>query len=206
MDSHSYAEEWYVEDAVVAGARTRGVALQPAQPSASVTSVLRMLAATTEAAAVVQAGADSGVSGLYLLSGMTPKGVLTCIEPDAEADQVARESFRAAGVTARVRSINGDPLDVFSRLADHAYDLVVAGDGVGELAELLVAARRLLRPGGVAVFLRVFGPDECVIDATVRDPETTARRRFLNEVSEDPTVIASLLPIDGGVLIIQLPG
>mgnify|MGYP003608047684 FL=1 len=204
MDAHSYAEEWYVEDAVVSGARTRGAALRPAQPSASVTSVLRMLAVSNSATAVVQAGADSGVSGLYLLAGMTPKGVLTSIEPEAEADQVARESFRAAGVTARVRSINGDPLDVFSRLADHAYDMVVAGDGVGDLAELLVQARRLLRPGGVAVFMRVFGPAEGVIDATVRDPEATAARRFLNEVSEDPTVLASLLPIDGGLLVIQL--
>ncbi len=205
MEVRTFTDEWFVEDANVDAARHRGAELATAQPSQTAASLLRMLAAALDAAAVVQAGADSGVSGLYLLEGMAEDGVLTSIEAAPDADRASREAFRAAQADARVRSIAGDPLDVISRLTDHAYDLVVVGEVTSDPAPFLAQARRLLRPGGAAVFLRAFGPDETVLDPTLRDDVTMARRHFLNEISEDPTLIASLLPVDGGTLIVQLP-
>lgn len=205
MSVVEYADNWVVEDAAVSAARTRGSELVPAIPSPTTCSVLRTMAQSIKAEAVVQAGSDSGVSGLYLLAGMADSGVLTSIEPHPDADRLSRETFRAARFGTRVRPISGDPLDVIGRLADNAYDMVVVGAGLGAPAPFLAEARRLLKPGGVAVVLRALGSDAVITDETKRDEATVAWRHTLNEISEDPTVVATLLPIDGGVLIVQLP-
>lgn len=203
MGAEEYTDEWHVEDAVVSGARSRGGALGSSVPTPTAGAVLRSVAAALGASAAVQAGADSGVSGLYLLEGMRPDGVLTSIEESAESDAAARESFRVSRAGSRVRSINGAPLDVLSRLTDHAYDLVVVGAGLGASAPYLDQARRLLRTGGAAIFLQVLGDNDVVADLSQRDDATMAARHFVGELAEDPSVISTLLPVGNGTLIIQ---
>ncbi|MFI0432417.1 MAG: O-methyltransferase [Candidatus Nanopelagicales bacterium] len=205
MEVESFTDEWHVADEVTLAARERGAGLPNGQPSPTTCGVLRAVACATNASAVVQAGADSGVSGLAVLAGMAPGGILTSIEATPEADRAARQTFREAGAGAAVRSITGNTLDVISRLADHAYDMVVVGADAAHRATYLAQARRLLRPGGAAVFLGVFGPADEVLDPARRDEATAAERHFLGELAEDPTVTATLLPIDGGVLVVQLP-
>ncbi len=205
MEVQSFTDEWHVADEVAMAARERGADLPGGQPSPTACGVLRSVACAINAAAVVQAGADSGVSGLAVLSGMAPGGILTSIEASPEADRAARQTFREAGSGAAVRSITGNTLDVISRLADHAYDMVIVGADAAHRATYLSQARRLLRPGGAAVFLGVFGPSDEVLDPARRDEPTVAERHFLGELAEDPTITASLLPIDGGILIVQLP-
>jgi predicted O-methyltransferase YrrM len=202
MDIESFANEWFKEDPQIASARERGTQLPGRQVTPATGGLLRTLASTVGARAVVQAGGDGGVSSLYLLAGMADKGVLTAIEAHPAADQVAREVFREASAGHRVRPITGRALDVISRLADHAYDLVVVGAGSGQSAEYLIQAQRLLRPGGVVVFLGVLGDDEAVLDPSRRDEATTAARMFLNDTADNPTFTASLLPMDSGVLVI----
>ncbi|MDQ1248681.1 MAG: hypothetical protein QG597_3054 [Actinomycetota bacterium] len=205
MDIESFADEWYRESSIIAAARDRGAQLPDGNVSPATGGVLRSVATALAAAAVVQAGGDGGVSSLYLLEGMADKGVLTAIESAPAPDQVAREVFREAGTGHRVRPITGKTLDVISRLADHAYDLLVVGPAVTDRAEHLDQARRLLRPGGAAIFLGVFGADQCVLNPSHRDEQTSAQRLFLTEVGDDPSVTASLIPIDNGVLVVFIP-
>ncbi|MCB0914283.1 MAG: class I SAM-dependent methyltransferase [Actinobacteria bacterium] len=202
MDIESFANEWYREDPQIAGAREHASHLAGSQISPATGGLLRTLAGTLNARAAVQAGGDGGVSSLYLLSGMADDGVLTAIEADPAADNVAREVFREVGTGHRVRPITGRSLDVISRLADHAYDLVVIGSGASEPTEHLQQAMRLLRPGGVVVFLDVLGDGGAVLDPSRRDEKTSAARHFLTDAADNPGFTASLIPIDGGVLII----
>lgn len=135
MGAEEYTDDWHIEDAVVSGAQVRGGGQGSAVPTPTAGAVLRSTAAALGAAAVVQAGADSGVSGLYLLEGMSPDGVLTSIEENAESDAAARVLPR---LSRRLRGSappwTGAPLDVLSRLTDHAYNLVVIGAGLGASA------------------------------------------------------------------------
>lgn len=202
MDIESFANDWFHEDPLIGSARQRGAHLESSHIAPTTGGLLRTLATTLDARAVVQAGGDGGVSSLYLLAGMADNGVLTAIEANPAADQVAREVFREASTGHRVRPITGRPLDVISRLADHAYDLVVVGAGSGESAEYLIQAQRLLRPGGVVVFLGVLGADRGVLDPSRRDEATVAARQFLGEAADNPAFNASLLPMDSGVLVI----
>lgn len=204
MESIGTTDAWHVEDARLAGARERGHHVDLTQPSPTLGAFLRVLASAMGAEAVVQVGADSGVSGLYLLDGMADGGVLTSIESVPVRDRAARETFRMAETGNRVRSITGDPHEVIARLTDGAYDLVLVGADVTDRAAYLDHARRLLRAGGTAIFLGVFGPDDDVLDQARREPEVVAARRFLDEVMEDEQLRCALLPMDHGTLVIEL--
>lgn len=204
MESIATTDAWHVEDARLAGARERGNSANLTQPSPTLGAFLRVLTSAMGADAVVQVGADSGVSGLYLLDGMNSGGVLTSIESVPACDRAARETFRTAQTGNRVRSITGDPHEVIARLTDGAYDLVLIGADVSDRAAYLAHARRLLRPGGTAVFLGVFGEDEAVLDQSRREAEVVAARRFLDDAMEDEELRCALLPIDHGTLVIEL--
>jgi predicted O-methyltransferase YrrM len=98
----------------------------------------------------VEVGTGTGVSGLWLLRGMAPAGVLTSIDIEPEHLRCARAGFLAAGhQPSRLRLINGTALEVLPRLADTSYDLVFVDAVFVEYPRYLDEAIRLLRPGGV---------------------------------------------------------
>ena len=74
---------------------------------------------------MVEIGTGTGVSGVWLLRGMRPDGVLTTIDVEDEHQRIARRIFRRPGSPpSRTRIITGRALDVLPRLADGVYDLV----------------------------------------------------------------------------------
>lgn len=187
------------EDEVLLGARTRGtefgcVPIEPAEGAA-----LRFLATALRARAVVEIGTGSGVSGLWMLRGMTPDGVLTSIDIEPEHQRVARVGFREAGYqSSRLRLINGVALDVLPRLADGAYDLVFADALAVEYPRYLEAAIRLLRPGGVVVLCGV--PSEDELGGYPAGPEAHALLEVLRAYREDERLVP--MPPSGSDLLI----
>ncbi len=115
-------------------------------------AVLRLLAATARARAVVEVGTGTGVSGLWLLRGMCDDGILTSIDIEPEHQAMARQSFAAAGFApGRVRLIAGSAREVLPRLADRMYDVVFIDGNIHDYDLGVTAAGRLLRDGGVLV-------------------------------------------------------
>lgn len=188
-------------DDVLLRATDRADELGTGAPSPGTGAALALLAAATRAVAVVEIGTGAGVAGLWLLSGMRPEGVLTTIDLDAENQRAAREAFTEAGVRpARVRAITGRPLDVLPRLADGAYDLVVADGDPLELAAHVEQALRILRPGGVLAVVHALVGDR-VPDPARRDETTTALREVARRLREDDRVVPALLPTGDGLLL-----
>jgi predicted O-methyltransferase YrrM len=201
VGSLSYAETYPVEDDVIAGARDRARELGcvPIGPAGGAT--LRLLAAATGARAVVELGTGSGVSGLYLLAGMAPDGVLTTVDIEGEHQRAAKEAFAEAGVaTTRYRMINGSAAEVLPRLRDDAYDLVFVDADKIAYGVYFTQAVRLLRPGGVVAFDNALWHDR-VADPAQRDPDTVALRELVRAVREDARLIAALLPVSDGLLV-----
>lgn len=198
--SWAYSEAYIPEDETVTAARAQAEELGciPVQPGVGAT--LRFLAAALAARAVVEVGTGTGVSGLWLLRGMRPEGVLTTVDVEPEHQRAARATFAQAGVPApRVRAISGAALDVLPRLADSAYDLVFCDADKREYVEYLGQAMRLLRPGGVVAFDNALWHDR-VADATQRDETTTAIRELGRVVREDEHLLPVLLPVGDGLL------
>lgn len=155
---------------------------------------------------MVEVGTGTGVSGLWLLRGMHPDGVLTTVDLEGEHLRLAREGFSAEGVAAaRTRLITGRALDVLPRLADGAYDVVFIDGPADEMSACLTEAVRLLRPSGLVIFGGAFGHDK-VADPAQRDPETIARRTLVNAVREDERLLPVLLPTGDGLLAAIVSG
>src|SRR5262249_46542915 len=148
--AREFAEAYIPEDRLIQVARSVAdeVGLVAVRPGAGAT--LRLLAAAGGARAVVEIGTGTGVSGLWLLSGMRPDGILTTIDGEAGHQRWARRIFRGGGSRpSRPRLITGRALDVLPRLSDGAYDLIFVDGDRDEHAAGVSAALRLLRPGGV---------------------------------------------------------
>lgn len=198
--SWEYAETFVAEDDLIAAARARAqeVGVVPVHPGAG--AALRFLAAAIDAKEVVEIGTGTGVSGLWLLRGMRPDGVLTSVDTEAEHQRFARETFNEAGIpTGRARLIAGQALDVLPRLTDAAYDLVFVDGEKTEYADYLAQAERLLRPGGIVVFDNVLWHDR-VADPAVRDEATVSLRQLGLQVRESETLLELLIPMGDGLL------
>lgn len=198
--SWAYTEEFVPEDEVTAAARRRAEELGATAVSPGTGAALRLLAAAVGARAVVEIGTGTGVSGLWLLGGMSPDGVLTTIDVDTDHQRAAREAFTAAGVkSARTRLISGRAMDVLPRMADNAYDLVLVDADPSEAADYVEQATRMLRVGGVLAVTNTLWHDR-VADPARRDESTVAMRELGKAVRADERLTSALLPSGAGLL------
>lgn len=199
--SWTFAEGYVAEDDVLAAARARADEVGVVAIGSGAGASLRFIAAVLEARAVVEIGTGTGVSGLWLLRGMRPDGVLTTVDIEAEHQRLARESFKEDGIaTQRVRTIAGAALDVLPRLTDGHYDLVFADGDKREYGAYLSEALRLLRPGGVVAFDNALWHNR-VADPAQRDEQTVAIRDLVQQVQETEGLLPALLPVSDGLLV-----
>jgi predicted O-methyltransferase YrrM len=199
--SLSYAESFQAEDEIVTGARARATELGcvPIGPAGG--AVLRLLATAIGARAVVEVGTGSGVSGLWLLRGMVPDGVLTTVDLESEHQRAARQAFTDAEIApTRFRLINGSAGEVLPRLTDGAYDMVFVDADKASYPLYFEQALRLLRPGGIVAFDNALWHDR-VADPTARDADTVAIREVGKAVRDDARVVSAMLPVGDGLLL-----
>jgi predicted O-methyltransferase YrrM len=196
-----YVASFVTEDPILAAARERGMELgcPPIDPCGG--AALRFLASALAARAVVEVGTGAGASGLCLLRGMAPEGVLTSIDVEPEHQRAARQAFTEAGFPpSRYRLIMGQALDVLPRLTDAGYDLVFVDAAKPEYPRYLEVGVRLLRLGGVIAFDNALWSGR-VADLTHRDPSSTALRALGSAVRDDETLIPLMLPLGDGLLL-----
>jgi len=175
--------------------------LTPSTVNASVLRLLSLCAALTDAHAAVEVGSHHGTTGLALFEGMAEDGVLTSVEPDPERLRVAKEAFTAADIShARTRLIAADPHEVLTRLTDGHYDLFLSAGKPADHMSFAEQAARLLRAGGIAVFLDVAD----AADPAKREPEQLAVRAFTEVMQNDEKWLTTLLPLADGVLVAVL--
>ena len=141
----------------------------------------------------MEIGTGCGSSGIWLLRGMRPGGVLTSVDTEPEYHRLARKAFAQSGFAAnQARLIVGRALDVLPRLSDGAYDLVFCDADTVAYPEYLTASMRLLRPGGIAVFNDVLPQDA--------GPAEDGARELADMVRIDDRLVPLLLPVAGGLL------
>ena len=158
IDPHDYAENFIAEDAVKSAARARGVEIGTQDVSPGTGAYLRHLAQLLSAQSVVEIGTGSGVGSLWLLEGMIKSGTLTSIDDEMEHSNIAKLAFAEAGIAAmRYRLITNSVMDVMTKLADRAYDLVVFRHNPEDLNFAISEAHRILRSGGVFVIDNFLG-------------------------------------------------
>ncbi|MGZ4549411.1 MAG: O-methyltransferase [Blastococcus sp.] len=198
----AYANRFAAELPEVVAARQRAVHLPgppPVEPAVAAT--LTVLAAGTGARSVVSIGSGGGVTGLSLLRGMRPDGVLTALDGDPEQLRAARRAFAEGGIPAgRARLIFGTPAEVLPRLSSGAYDMVVCAGPPREYAGHLPGLLDLVRVGGTLACHGLLEGGR-IADRTARDPQTVAWREVSRTIRDDETLLSAILPIGAGLLI-----
>jgi predicted O-methyltransferase YrrM len=168
-----------------------------------VAALLELLAASTQAQAIIEVGTGTGISGAALLEGMKTGGVLTSIDLEAEYQRHAKELFTSLGCESnRTRLIAGRALEVLPRLSDAAYDLIFVDADAGEYPAILNQTKRLLRIDGLVIFHGAFATG--IADASARDYEAIAMRDLATELRSDNDWIPSLLTVGAGLFLASL--
>ena len=147
------------EDEVLAEIRKRSAAagLPDIQVAALDAQHLEVLARAAGARKAVEVGTLGGYSGVALLRGMGPDGELDTIELSERHAEVARESFRRAGVGARARIHVGLAGEVLPKLAVRGpFDLVFIDADKKDYPTYLAWAADNLRKGGVVLLDNAF--------------------------------------------------
>lgn len=199
--SWSYAEEFVGEPELYQQARAQGLQLGATPVGTGAGALLRFLAAAVPARHVIEIGTGAGTSGLWLLAGMPPDGILTTIDVATEHQRAAREAYAAAGVKAqRTRVIGGLALEVLPRMTDGAYDLVLIDADKESYPAYAEHGIRLLRPGGVLVLDNMLWHDK-VADPAARDETTTTLRDLGKHLRDDERLVPALVPVGDGVFV-----
>jgi predicted O-methyltransferase YrrM len=128
---------------------------------------------------------------------MRPGSTLTSVDIEPEYQRMARKAFTQAGFAQnQCRLILGRALDVLPRLSDGTYDMVFCDADVRDYPDYLIAALRLLRPGGVVAF------NNALPTGTPRDdPEAFDDTNDLaHQVRGDDRLVPVLIPLGNGLL------
>jgi len=197
----AHAEGSISEDAIVTAARERAVDAGAGAVTPAVGALLGMLTKLSGGRAVVEVGTGTGVSGLWLLSGMRDDGVLTTIDTEPEYQRLAKQAFTEASIgTGRTRLIAGRAQEVLTRLTDGSYDLVFIDASPEDQPTFVIEGVRLLRHGGVIVV------HHAALDGRADDPaanyhQVTAVREAARLIAEDERLTPVLVPLGDGVLV-----
>ena len=149
----AWAEQVYApEDEVLREIRTRSRAagLPPIQVGAMDGLHLEVLARAARARRAVEIGTLGGYSGVCLLRGMEPGGVLDTFELLPRHAEVARRSFELAGFATRARIHVGPARERLAAIEDEGpFDLVFVDADKEGYPAYLAWAEEHLRVGGL---------------------------------------------------------
>jgi predicted O-methyltransferase YrrM len=196
----AHAEGSISEDAILVTARERAMDIGAGAVTPAVGAMLSLLTKLSGGKAVAEVGTGAGVSGLWLLSGMSDDGVLTTIDIEPEYLRLAKQAFSEAEIgPSRTRLISGRAQDVLTRLADDSYDLVFIDADPVDQPDYIVEGVRLLRSGGVIVVHRAALGGRAG-DPAANDPEVVAVREAARLIAEDERLTPALIPLGDGLL------
>ncbi|MEA3501150.1 MAG: O-methyltransferase [Actinomycetota bacterium] len=148
---------------------------------------ISILAATAPAGAMLEVGTSAGYSALWLaLACQATQQTLTTFEILPEKAQLARETFRFAGVEHLVEFVEGDALDRLADLSDVAFCFLDAEKGV--YADCYEAVVPNLVRGGLLV-----------ADNAINHRETL--QPMIDRALDDPRVDSLVVPIGKGELV-----
>jgi caffeoyl-CoA O-methyltransferase len=164
---------------------------------------LEVMARMCNARRVVEVGTLGGYSGVSLLRGMAPDGVLDTIEIEARHAEVARESFRRAGYGPRACVHVGAAGEILRHLTDRGpFDLCFIDAEKEGYPGYLAWAADNLRVGGVVVLDNAFLFGRLGnLDAVTRETEVLAMCQTHEMLAHSGRFRATVLPTGEGLAV-----
>lgn len=180
--------------------RSGGAGLPGIQVAALDARHLEVLVRMTGVRKAVEIGTLAGYSGVSIVRGMLPDGVLYTIEADPHHADVAAQTFRQAGISDRVRQLRGEAKQVLPALAAQGpFDFCFIDADKESYDRYLDWAAANLRKGGV-----VAGDNAFLFGGLHQGPasaEQRAMREFHRRLADSGEFRATVLPTGEGLAV-----
>ena len=163
---------------------------------------LEVMARAAGARRAVEIGTLGGYSGVCLLRGMGPEGLLHTFEREPRHVAVARQSFERAGFARQVRLHLAPALEGLRAIeAEGPFDLVFVDADKRGYPDYLAWAESNLRLGGVFLADNTFGFGHVHEPAPVGEDAASmeALRRFALRLAQGGRFAATMLPTAEGL-------
>jgi caffeoyl-CoA O-methyltransferase len=158
---------------------------------------LQIAALSVGARRVLEVGTATGYSGLHFLSVLPADGELVTIDISEQRQQIARDHWRQAGVSARATTLLGPALEVLPTV-EGSFDLLFLDAIKTEYRQYLDIGLPRVRAGGLIIADNVLWGGAVARGA--RDEETNALRDFNTYAMSHPQLHAIVLPLGDGIL------
>lgn len=146
---------------------------------------------------VLEFGTCIGYSGIWMAEALKKTdGMLTTIDYDIALLKEAKINFEKAGVSDRIKIIEGDIAEVTKRLPSNAFDIVIQDARKSLYPTMLEECIRLVRTSGVII-----------ADDTLYSRKGTAEKlsKHLKEYNDlvfnDPRLYSTIIPVGQGLTI-----
>jgi caffeoyl-CoA O-methyltransferase len=151
----------------------------------------------------IEIGTFTGYSALCLARGLPDDGVLICCDVSDSWTAVGKPYWERAGVAHKIDLRIAPATETIAALPESpSFDLAfIDADKRGYQAYFDGLLPRM-RPGGVILVDNVLWGGS-VADPDVRDEDTTAIRRFNDQVAADRRVESVMLPIADGLTLLR---
>lgn len=151
----------------------------------------------------VEIGTLGGYSGIHLLRGMGPAGKLWTFELEPRNAEVARESFKKAGVDGQAEILVGQAMENLPKIAKHGpFDLVFIDADKESYPKYLDWAAENLRVGGAVLGDNTFAFG-MIADEKFEDPDDEktvwALRRFNDQAASGGRFRGTMIPTGEGL-------
>jgi caffeoyl-CoA O-methyltransferase len=188
------------EDAILREVRERSIreGLPPIQVGKFDGLHLEVIARATGAKKAVEIGTLGGYSGICLVRGMGPEGVLHSFELEPHHAEVARVSFEKAGIASQVRIHVGMAADTLTRIEkDGPFDLVFIDADKESYPRYLAWAGEHLRVGGIVLGDNAFGWGRVLNPGD--DGSLAALLEFDKKLAQGDRFRSTMLPTEEGL-------
>jgi len=185
-------------------AATARVSMSQMQISPEQGAFMAWLVKTLGVRTAVEVGTYTGYSALSVALALPPDGHLVCCDISEEWTAVGRPYWMQAGVLDRIDLRIGPALQTLEGMIGEGrhgtYDFAfIDADKVNYL-EYYELCLRLVRVGGVIALDNTLWSGR-LADANEQGESTVALRKVVEQVSADPRVRSSLVPIGDGLLL-----
>ena len=163
---------------------------------------LHVLTRLTGGRKAIEVGVFMGYSSTWIALGLAPAGELVACEANEENANIARRTWRDAGVEQRIELRLGPALGtldaMFASGEAGSFDFVFIDADKGNYINYYERALALLRPGGLIAADNVLFHGT-VDDAANRDPDTIAIREFNRYLQSDQRIALTMATMGDGI-------
>ncbi|OZI54906.1 O-methyltransferase [Bordetella genomosp. 5] len=185
-----FAQTLHLSDAQLddALARARDAGLPAHEVAPNQAKLLQLFARMCGARRILEIGTLGGYSALCMARALPPGGELITLEADALRASVARETFRATGMSGCITLIEGDAretLAALARVGTAPFDMVFIDADKADNLVYLRLVMPLLRRGSVIVADNIARAGRLADAAAADDADVRGAHAFFTEAARD---------------------